>query len=183
MTSRGWTLAAGPKRKHGSQKGTVTNPPHRHGNLPHDVNAARRQEGATSSSTGHQHLPHIRNGWWQVPARRWLRRVGPVGASPGSGGPVLHSRVSPASEVRVLRATLREWLGPLPFLFLGQRALHRGHEPCVHAYEFQTRPRPFSGVRGAGFLGILRAFVHSGSRAPWRLPVAAASRNRTFSRR
>ena len=34
--------------------------------------------------------------------------------------------------------------------FLGQRALHRGHEPRVHAHEFQTRPRPFSGVRGRG---------------------------------
>jgi hypothetical protein len=62
--------------------------------------------------------------------------------------------------------------------FIGQRALHRGHEPRVHTHEFQTRPRRFSGVRGAGswVVMILRAFVHSGSRALWRLPVAAAPR-------
>jgi hypothetical protein len=87
---------------------------------------------------------------------------------PGSGGPVLHSRVSPVPEARVLRGALRGGLG-LPFLC--QRARHRGREPRVHLHKLQTGPRPRSAVRGVVWGFLLGGFRPSGrSHGPLSIP-------------
>jgi hypothetical protein len=52
-----------------------------------------------------------------------------------------------APGTRMVRSSLRGWLG-LPSDFLAQGTRHRCRKPCVHLHQFETRPRPWSAVRG-----------------------------------
>ena len=71
---------------------------------------------------------------------------------------------------------LRGWLG-LPSDFLAQGTRHRCRKPCVHLHQFETRPRPWSAVRG-----VIRRFLLGGLRPSGRGHVTSPSSARPLMR-
>jgi hypothetical protein len=81
-----------------------------------------------------------------------------------------------APGTRMVRSSLRGWLG-LPSDFLAQGTRHRCRKPCVHLHQFETRPRPWSAVRG-----VIRRFLLGGLRPSGRGHVTPPSSARPLMR-
>jgi len=76
----------------------------------------------------------------------------------------------------MVRSSLRGWLG-LPSDFLAQGTRHRCRKPCVHLHQFETRPRPWSAVRG-----VIRRFLLAGLEPSGRGHVTSRSSARPLMR-